>query len=126
MDFKFNGIANDTFDFELYLNLSDHLDKSAKNYESISIPGRSDNLIIDLGTKQNKIITDTLYLIADNLKIAVDKIEEWLQKPLGYKLLEYNDGSKFYAICKGGIKVSKLYDRAAQITITYETCEVKE
>ena len=31
MDFKFNGIANDTFDFELYLNLSDHLDNSVNS-----------------------------------------------------------------------------------------------
>lgn len=127
MDFKFNGIANDSFEFELDLKTSNHLNKSGKRYESIQIPGRSENLIIDLGIKNNKSIKDTLYLQAPNgLKKAIDQIENWIQGTTGYKLLEYKDGYRYNAICSGEIEVEELFDNVAQITITYEASEVKE
>lgn len=94
MDFKFNLIANDSinFDFTLTLVSSSHLDSFEKDYESIPLIGRSDNLIIDNGTFKNKTYTDKCYLQAPNgLYKATKDIRNWLQGEKGYKVLEYNE-----------------------------------
>ena len=124
MEFSFNSIANTEFDFKLVLVTSDHLTLAQKDYESIAIPGRSDNLIVDLGLTKNKTITDVCYLVSDNLYLACKEIRTWLMSPLGYQTLSYEDGSSFNAIVKGDIKVKVLFDTAAEITIQYEANEV--
>ena len=124
MDFSFNSKTNEDFNFKLVLVTSDHLTLAQKNYESIEIPGRSDNLIIDLGLTKNKTISDECYLVADDLYLALKEIRTWLMSPLGYQILTYSDGSSFNAIVKGDIKVKVLFDTAAQISIQYEANEV--
>ena len=124
MEFSFNSKANTEFDFKLVLVASDHLTLAQKDYESIAIPGRSDNLIVDLGLTKNKTITDTCYLVSDNLYLACKEIRTWLMSPLGYQTLSYEDGSSFNAIVKGDIKVKVIFDTAAEITIQYEANEV--
>ena len=124
MEFSFNSTTNKDFDFKLVLVTSDHLTLAQKNYESIEIPGRSDNLIIDLGLTKNKTITDVCYLVSDNLYLALKQIRTWLLAPIGYQQLEYEDGSSFNAIVKGDIKINVLFDTAAEVTIQYEANEV--
>ena len=120
MEFSFNSKGNTEFDFKLVLVTSDHLTLAQKDYESIPIPGRSDNLIVDLGLTKNKPITDVCYLVSDNLYLACKEIRNWLMSPRGYRTLSYEDGSSFNAIVKGDIKVKVIFDTAAEITIQYE------
>ena len=79
---------------------------------------------MDLGLTKNKTITDTCYLVSDNLYLACKEIRNWLMSPLGYQTLSYEDGSSFNAIVKGDIKVKVIFDTAAEITIQYEANEV--
>lgn len=124
MDFSFDGKTNEDFTFKLVLVTSDHLTLPQKDYESIPIPGRSDNLIYDTGLTKSKVITDTCYLVSSDLYTALRWIKNWLQVPLGYRTLTYKDGASFNAIVKGEIKVDVIFDTAAQITIQYEANEV--
>ena len=120
MDFSFNSKANTEFNFKLVLVTSDHLTLAQKDYESIAIPGRSNNLIVDSGLTKNKTITDVCYLVSDDLYLACKQIKDWLISPIGCRILRYGDGSSFNAIVKGDIKVKVLFDTAAEITIQYE------
>ena len=76
--------------------------------------------IVEENINHVKIITDTCYLVSNNLYSACKEIRTWLMSPRGYRTLSYGDGSSFNAIVKGDIKVKVIFDTAAEITIQYE------
>ena len=52
MHFTFNGVNSQQYG--LKVKQSNHLTRPAKKIESIEIPGRTGNLIIDDGSKKNQ------------------------------------------------------------------------
>ena len=54
MYFTFNGTSSERYG--LKVKNSNHLSRPAKKIESISVPGRTGNLIIDDGSKENLVI----------------------------------------------------------------------
>lgn len=127
MNFTFNGINSDTYG--LKVKATNHLSFPAKNIESIEIPGRTGNLIIDDGSRKNLSIEVVCFLdCRENKDIALRtrQISAWLQDPIGYQSLIFSDGIKFKAICTNQIDVGELINYFGEITIRFDGYEVKE
>lgn len=124
MYFTFNGISSDNY--KLKIKDSNHLSLASKNYESIKVPGRTGNLIIDDGSFNNKTIQITCFLdrrIDDDLRLKSKEIGVWLQGQQGYKILTFNDGSIFKAICANQIDINQTIKNFAEIVIRFEVFE---
>ena len=125
MYFKFNNISSETYG--LKIKTSNHLSRPAKKIESISVPGRTGNLIIDDGSKENLQIELACYVDSrpnKNLKKTMKDIGSWLQDPIGYQLLEFSDGATFKAVCMHQIDVNEIIRYFAEVTIRFDAFEV--
>lgn len=125
MYFKFNGISSETYG--LKIKTSNHLSHPAKKIESISVPGRTGNLIIDDGSKENLQIELACYVDSrpnKNLKKTMKDIGSWLQDPIGYQLLEFSDGETFKAVCTNQIDVNEIIRYFGEVTIRFDAFEV--
>ncbi len=125
MYFKFNNISSETYG--LKIKTSNHLSRPAKKVESISVPGRTGNLIIDDGSKENLQIELACYVDSrpnKNLKKTMKDIGSWLQDPIGYQLLEFSDGETFKAVCTNQIDVNEIIRYFGEVTIRFDAFEV--
>lgn len=125
MYFTFNGTSSEQYG--LKVKTSNHLSRPAKKIESIAIPGRTGNLIIDDGSKENLQIELECFVDARsnaNLPHLAKQIGAWLQDPIGYQTLTMYDGTTFKAICTNQIDVSELIDNFAEISIRFDATEV--
>lgn len=123
--FTFNNVSSKTHN--LKCKEISHLSFSAKSYESIKVPGRTGNLIIDTGDKENKVITVIANL---DLRNALDKaktikdIKVWLLGHVGYKRLLFDDTIEYQAIVSGQVELKELFNDFYEITINFECVEV--
>ena len=122
-----------------------HISFAAKSYESIKIPGRTGNLIIDDGSYENKTVTITAYLDLRNIPIErpvigqddngnpvygenqedrITNIKKWLIGHTGYKQLVFDDKFSYNAIVKGEITFSEMFTDYYQVDIDFECVEV--
>lgn len=125
MDFTFNKISASSKG--LKIKDSNHLSRPSKAYESIKVPGRTGNLIIDDGSFNNKEIEITCFLDRRQAKDLITKAKEignWLQGETGYKELSFSDGSNFKAICSNQIDISQTIKNFAEVVIRFEVYEV--
>ena len=125
MYFIFNGISSKKFG--LKLKSSNHLSLPAKKYESISVPGRTGNLIIDDGSKENLQIELECYIDARvnaNLPYLSRQIGTWLQDPIGYQTLSFSDGITFKAICTNQIDIDEVIKHFGEFSIRFDATEV--
>jgi len=125
LEFTFNGQS--CKNFGLYVQTSNHLNSFEKNIESIKVPGRTGNLLIDDGSYKNKIIEIECLLKADfltneniSLYQASVNISNWLKNHKGYKPLIFNDGANFNAVCINQIEFEKLINNFASVLITFD------
>ena len=123
--FTFNGISSKTHN--LKCKEINHFSFAAKSYESIKIPGRTGNLLIDTGDKENKIVPVIANL---DLRKASDKalvaknIKVWLQGHTGYKTLLFDDGMEYQAIVNGEVSFTELFKDYYEVSINFECVEV--
>ena len=107
MEFILNGKSNK--DFNLKIKNSNHLLKPKKKLELISIPGRTGDLIIDEGVRENFTLIIDLYLDIRNdcrrfsIKEFCDEIDMWLNNTKGYQTMEFDDGTVLKVIFIGEI-----------------------
>ena len=125
-NFTFNGTSSTSKNLKCK-DIS-HLSFAVKSYESIKIPGRTGNLIIDDGSYENKAVEVVAYLdlrgkTAQDKKTAINGIKTWLIGPKGYKVLKFDDTIQYQAICKG-IEISEVFNDYLEISIEFEAVEV--
>ena len=125
MHFTFNGVNSQQYG--LKVKQSNHLSRPAKKIESIEIPGRTGNLIIDDGSKMN--LTIELLCTVDcrsgnNIAFVSKQIGTWLQEPIGYQTLTMYDGMVFKAICTNQVDISEVIDNFAEVSIRFDATEV--
>ena len=131
-----------------------HISFAAKSYESIKVPGRTGNLIIDDGSYDNKTVTIVAYLdmrpipierpiigwnevedpttgelvpepiYGENREDRITYIKEWLIGHTGYKTLIFDDKFTYNAIVSGEITFNEIFNDYYQITIDFECVEV--
>lgn len=123
--FIFNGVSSKTHN--LKCKEIKHLSFASKNYESIKVPGRTGNLIIDVGDKENKKVSVVAYLDLrkeNNKNLAINNIKKWLIGHTGYKTLSFNDGFEYQAIVSGEVSLVEKFRNYFEINITFECVEV--
>ena len=125
MYFIFNGVNSQQYG--LRVKQSNHLSSPAKKIESIEIPGRTGNLIIDDGSRMNLTIELLCTLdcrSGNNIAIVSKLIGAWLQDPIGYQTLTMYDGMTFKAICTNQVDISEVIDNFAEVSIRFDATEV--
>ena len=125
--FTFNGISSKTHN--LKCKEINHLSFAAKSYESIKVPGRTGNLLIDDGSKENKIIPIIAYLDLreeNDKKLFVSNIRKWLIGHIGYKSLVFDDGVQYEAIVSGEVAFEEIFKDYYKISINFECVEVDQ
>ena len=98
MIFTINNKTNKDFNFKV--KTSNHLIKPKKKLEFISIPGRTGDLIIDEGARENFNLVIEGYIDAreTNLKNLCDSLDNWLNSTTGYQTIAFDDGTVLKAI----------------------------
>lgn len=118
IDFTFNG----TKPSYLKVKKSNHLDKSKKRREFIEVPGRTGDLIIEDGSCENLKITLECYIdILDDksVKEISDEFDDWLNKPIGYQKLIFNDGCVYRAVCISEISFESNFKKIQDINLMF-------
>ena len=121
-------IFNGTSSRELGLKCKEinHITFSSKSYESIKIPGRTGNLIIDDGSIENKEITIIAYLDLRKTEYKKEKInfiKKWLLGHIGYKPLVFDDEIEYQAIVTGEVKITEIIQNFYELNINFECVE---
>lgn len=125
LNFTING-KNSYNDFNLIIKSSNHENLPKKRYESIVIPGRTGNLIIEGKAKDNKII-DIECLVrlgTTNPQVYGISLMDWLQGFEGYSQLIFNDGYQFKAILNGEVEIERLNCNFRSIKMQFEAIPV--
>ena len=125
-NFTFNGTTSTSKN--LKCKDINHLSFASKSYESIKIPGRTGNLIIDDGSFENKVIEITALLdlrgkTNAEKKTAINGLKTWLIKPVGYKTLLFDDTIQYQAICSK-VECANYSTDYIEFTIEFEVVEV--
>ena len=98
MIFNINNKTNKDFNFKV--KSSNHLTKPKKKLEFISIPGRTGDLILDEGARENFTLIIEGYIDArkSNLKTLCDNLDNWLNSTTGYQTITFDDGTILKAV----------------------------
>lgn len=118
IDFTFNK----TKPAYLKVKKSNHLDKSKKRREFIEVPGRTGDLIIEDGSFENLNITLECYIdIPDDksVKEISDELDNWLNDPVGYQSLIFNDGCSYKAVCISEISFESNFKKTQDINLMF-------
>ncbi len=118
-EFTFNGISSRKFN--LKVKKSNHLSKAKKRIELIEIPGRTGDLIVSDGSRENLNLEIVVYLDARDLntKEYSDRIDEWLNGHEGYKPIVFDDGTKLDAVFIGQIDFENIVKNFEEVVLLF-------
>lgn len=123
MIFTINNKTNKDFNFKV--KTSNHLLKPKKRLELISIPGRTGDLIIDEGSRENfnLIITGYLDVKGDarglELVEVINELDKWLNSTTGYQAMEFDDGTILKVVFIGDIDPQYIVKNFSEITLEF-------
>jgi phage-related protein len=129
--FSFNNISCTEYNI-VVISTEGRFSLPKKQYQSIEVPGRTGNLLIDTGALLNKDITIHCYMNCAGLNeeqtiLKYRELVNWLVKPTGYCELEFDGNQVFNAIVKDIVVVNR-HELENQFTfdIVFECYEVIE
>ena len=119
MIFTINGKTNKDFNFKV--KSSNHLTKSKKKLEFISIPGRTGDLIIDEGARENFNLVIEGYIDAreTNLKTLCDSLDNWLNSSIGYQTIAFDDGTVLKAVLISEINPTEVVKNFGELSLEF-------
>ena len=119
MIFTINNKTNKDFNFKV--KSSNHLTKPKKKLEFISIPGRTGNLIIDEGARENFTLIIEGYIDAreTNLKTLCDNLDTWLNSITGYQTITFDDGTVLKAILISEINPIEVVKNFGELSLEF-------
>lgn len=109
----------------LKVKSSNHTSLSSKSYESIKVPGKTGNLIIDDGSFENKKI-ELIFLWDlrnENVKSRIKQLRNLLQGHKGYRDLIFDDGFVFNAICSGEVVINDITKDYFEVNVVFDAYE---
>lgn len=126
--FSLNGVWSTEFNIQI-MSIQGRYNIPKKQYESIEVPGRTGNLLIDTGATLNKDITiecclDCTPLNDEQINIKMKAISNWLISAIGYQDLVFSDGGRFKAIAKDIAVDHRRKDNIFIFNIVFECYEV--
>ena len=119
MIFTINNKTNKDFNFKV--KSSNHLLKPKKKLEFISIPGRTGDLIIDEGARENFTLIVEGYIDAreTNLKTLCDSLDNWLNSTTGYQTITFDDGTVLKAVLISEIDINEIVKNFGELTLEF-------
>ena len=119
MIFTINDKTNKDFNFKV--KSSNHLTKSSKKLEFISIPGRTGDLIIDDNSRENFNLVIEGYIDGrdSNLKNLCDSLDSWLNGTTGYQTIVFDDGTVLKAILISEISPVEVVKDFGELTLEF-------
>lgn len=118
--FKFNNISNEKY--SLKYKESNHKSKPSKRIEFEAIPGRTGDLIISDGSRENLQLEIICYIDGrkeKDLNELSNEIDQWLNGHEGYKPLIFSDGIKFLAVYTGQINIDTIIKNFGEIRLVF-------
>ena len=120
MEFTFNNKSSR--DFNIKIKKSNHLSIPRKKLEFIEVQGRTDNLVIDEGSREMLDIEIEAYIDCrdSNTKTYALRLDEWLNGANGYSNLTFNDGVTLKAIFVGQIDFDEVVKNFNEILLQFK------
>lgn len=120
---KFNGVS--TSELGLIVQFIPTYSYPEREYDTIHIPGRNGDLVIDKGSFQNVERTYSLARVfkpGEHFVSIANSIVSWLHSANGYARLEDSYEPEYYrmAMFKSDGSMSNYYDQATAIDVTFE------
>lgn len=120
---KFNGI--NSADLGLIVQFIPTYSYPSKEYETLHIPGRNGDLVIDKGSYQNVERTYSfakVYKRGEKFVPVANSIVSWLHSATGYARLEDSYEPEYYrlAMFKSDGEMSDYYNEATALEVTFE------
>ena len=119
MIFTINNKTNKDFNFKV--KASNHLIKPKKKLEFISIPGRTGDLILDEGARENFTLIIEGYIDAreSNLKTLCDNLDNWLNSTTGYQTITFDDGTVLKAVLISEIDTVEVVKNFGELSLEF-------
>ena len=119
MMFTINNKTNKDFNFKV--KSSNHLTKPKKKLEFISIPGRTGDLILDEGARENFTLIIEGYIDAreTNLKTLCDNLDNWLNSTTGYQTITFDDGTILKAVLISEIDTVEVVKNFGELSLEF-------
>ena len=120
MEFTFNNKSSR--DFNIKIKKSNHLSIPRKKIEFIEVQGRTDNLIVDEGSREMLDIEIEAYIDCRDLdtKTYALRLDEWLNGSNGYSNLIFDDGVELKAIFVGQIDFNSITKNFEEILLQFK------
>ena len=120
MEFTFNNKSSR--DFNIKIKKSNHLSIPRKKLEFVEVQGRTDNLIIDEGSREMLDIEIEAYIDCRNedTKTYALRLDEWLNGISGYSNLIFDDGVELKAIFVGQIDFNSIVKNFEEILLQFK------
>ena len=120
MEFTFNNKSSR--DFNIKIKKSNHLSIPRRKLELVEVQGRTDNLIIDEGSREMLDIEIEAYMDCrneDTYSYALE-LDEWLNGISGYSNLIFDDGVELKAIFVGQIDFNSITKNFEEILLQFK------
>ena len=120
MEFTFNSINSK--DFNIKIKKSNHLSIPRKKLEFIEVQGRTDNLVIDEGSREMLDIEIEGYIDCRDLNTYsyVLELDIWLNGSSDYQNLIFDDGTVLKAIFVGQIDFNEVVENFNEILLQFK------
>ena len=126
MEFTFNNKSSR--DFNIKIKKSNHLSIPKRKLEFVEVQGRTDNLIIDEGSREMLDIEIEAYIDCRDLdtKTYALRLDEWLNGSNGYSNLIFDDGAELKAIFVGQIDFNSITKNFEEILLQFKAYRVSD
>ena len=120
MEFTFNGVSSK--DFNIKIKKSNHLSIPRKKLEFIEVQGRTDNLVIDEGSREMLDIEIEAYIDCrdSNTFTYASRLDSWLNGSSDYQDLIFDDGTVLKAIFVGQIDFNEVVENFNEILLQFK------
>ena len=120
MEFTFNSINSK--DFNIKIKKSNHLSIPRKKLEFIEVQGRTDNLVIDEGSREMLDIEIEGYIDCrdSNTFTYASRLDSWLNGSSDYQDLIFDDGTVLKAIFVGQIDFNEVVENFNEIILQFK------
>ena len=120
MEFTFNNKSSR--DFNIKIKKSNHLSIPRRKLEFVEVQGRTDNLIIDEGSREMLDVEIEAYIDCrneDTYSYAL-RLDEWLNSSNGYQDLIFDDEVELKAIFVGQIDFNSITKNFEEILLQFK------
>ena len=120
MEFTFDGVSSK--DFNIKIKKSNHLSIPRKKLEFIEVQGRTDNLVIDEGSREMLDIEIEAYIDCRDLNTYsyASRLDSWLNGSSDYQDLIFDDGTVLKAIFVGQIDFNEVVENFNEILLQFK------